>query len=372
MIFALVQSLTEPNHTAELSRAIKDPENRSIEIGIACTILFHVFLMLVAPRLPVELLHGSLIGSLGDATPKGSDFNIELAPEDIKAQRDPMKFVETNPDAPENEPNKTANFSNRNQQSAQPEAAKELDPENRPSLTGEKDIANDTAIVSGTKSQPDPGAPAVANLMPAPDARNQPQGAAQAEQVPLAGTDKVVGDNPDGVGTNISESKSPSNNADQSVDGAREATDKTVGAIAVNGEQRQQPRPRPRLSHSRPNVLQNRIAGTAQVGILGIDARWSEYGDYMQELIEIVDEQWHSILNERRTSPAPGTHVSVTFTLDSKGATKVVSVEETAGRPGVYACLSAIEDRQPYRPWSNQMIAVLGDEQTMTFTFYYR
>ena len=40
-------------------------------------------------------------------------------------------------------------------------------------------------------------------------------------------------------------------------------------------------------------------------------------------------------------------------------------------RPGC-ACVSAITDRAPYGPWTDDMKAMLGSQQEMTFTFYYQ
>ena len=37
-----------------------------------------------------------------------------------------------------------------------------------------------------------------------------------------------------------------------------------------------------------------------------------------------------------------------------------------------HACASAITDRAPYGPWTEDMKAMLGDQQEMTFTFYYQ
>ena len=66
-------------------------------------------------------------------------------------------------------------------------------------------------------------------------------------------------------------------------------------------------------------------------------------------------------------------HVVITFKINSKGETDIVKIEDAdAGKQGVFSCQSAIQARQPYRKWSEQMIAVLGDEQELTFSFYYQ
>lgn len=363
--------LSETSHASAAARALKDPENRSIEIGIACTLAFHVLLAVLAPRFPVDLIHGAI--ATGAASNRGHEFNIELAP-DLAAPEpkvDPFRFVETNADAPENEPDKTTNFSNRNQQTAQAEAAKELDPANRPSVEGQTDIQNDTAIVTGDRAAPQEGTFTI-STRPSETAAEAAAQAARDEQVPLSGTEKFEGETPENVGSNISESQRPSTNAERYVEGVRGAQ----GAAATSNNAAEatprQPAPRPRVSHARPTILTNRIAGTYNIGALGIDARWSEYGDYMNELIAIVDAQWRNLLSARTALPPPGTHAVVKFKLNAEGFTEIVSVEETCGPVGAQISLSAIRDREPYRKWSPQMITVLGNEQTLEFGFYFR
>lgn len=364
-----MHSLSEPNHASAAARALKDPENRSIEIGLACTLAFHLLLAFVAPRFPVDLIHGAIASGAAD---RGHEFNIELAPDlaPPEPRADPSRFVETNPDAAENEPDRTSNFSNRNQQTAQEEAAKELDPENRPSVSGQTQIQNDTAIVSGNRSEPQTGSFTI-STQPAEAASAAAQ-TAREEQVPLSGTEKFEGQDAENVGSNISDSSRPTTNAEKYVEGVRGTTG-TGAAGATAEEARRLPSERPRVRDDKRSViLTNRIRGTYNVGPVGIDAKWSEYGDYMNELIEIVDAQWRNLLAARTALPPPGTHVVVKFKLNAEGMTEIVSVEETTGAVGAQISLSAIRDREPYRKWTTQMIAVLGREQTLDFAFYFR
>ena len=352
----------------------KDPVNRSIEIGIVCTILFHVLLFWLAPHLTMSKITGS--GTGFGIKPKVRDFNFQLAPGPIakpQPKKDPFKFVETNPDAPENTPDKTNNFSNRNQQSAQAEAAKEKDPDNMPSVKGQDEIKTDN-IVTGEKVPAQLGAPPT----PAPSEKqeqDQIEQKARAEQIPLSGVDKFEGKSDDGVASNISKSKSPSNRAKELQEGKRDAQDPTGGLYSTNAaSNKPQPKARPRLTPVRPAILTNKITGTSNIGLMGYDARWSEYGEYMQEFIDIVDTQWRRINTESAVSPPSGTYVIVTFKLKANGETEMISVDDghaNNNKPAVYTCQAAIEARQPYRKWTEQMISVLGDSQTITFSFYY-
>lgn len=373
---SLAQLTSRRNRPPEPKSPVKERADRSIVIGVVCTLLFHILLFTLAPLLPSEKLVGTHSNLNAVMARKTKTFDFQLANPPPQKPANPFKFVETNPDAPENTPDKTDNFSNRNQQSAQAEAAKEKDPENRPSVKGQDEVKNDTAIVSGDRAQPQPGAaPTPTETQQTPGEEDQSAQQARAEQVPLEGDTKKLGDDPDGIGTNRSHSKSVSNKADNFTEGAKDSKNPEGGLINAperTAHNKPQPKPRPRLaSTARSTILSNRIAGTTNVGILGIDARWSEYGEYMNELIEIIDAQWHKIVEGSTVSPKPGTHVIITFRLNSDGEVSIQSVEETSGTLGVGQSTSAITERQPYRKWTEQMISVLGKEQEIRFGFYY-
>ncbi len=353
---------------------LRDPADRSILIGIVATCLFHVVLLILTPQFAFSKFSGIHTGISVNHQNKGKSFDFELTPPAPKEiERPPSQFVDTNPDAPANEPDKTDNFSNRNQQSAQQEAAKELDAEHRPTITNAQDkIKNETSIVSGDLSKPQPGATPLPEVV-SPEQNEQKEQKLRMEQNPLSGFDKTEGKSEDGIATNISKSKAPSTQADQAVEGSREAKDPDGALAAIDAAHRAQPKSRQRLTATRTTILTNRAAGVTNVGIVGIDARWSEYGEYINELVEIVQVQWYSILQESRVSPPHGSHVIITFKINSKGETDIVKVEDAdAGKQGVFSCQNAIQARQPYRKWSPQMIAVLGEEQTLTFAFYYQ
>jgi hypothetical protein len=351
-----------------------DPVHRSIGIGIACTILFHLLLLWLSPQFGLNKFSGVHSG-IAVKTNKGKTFDFQLEPMPPEPpKQNAMRYVDTNPDAPENTPDKTPNISNRNQQSAQPDPAKEKDPENRPSITNAQDqIKNDTSIVTGNLAKPQQGASGSPQVIKDDSKQTQEELKARAEQTPLSGNEKNEGKSEDGIATNISKSKSPTTHADQEVEGAHDAKDPTGGLIAVNQTSKAQPKARPRLTAPRSTILTNRVTGVQNVGILGMDAHWSEYGEYMHEMLEIIQTSWYRILEESRVSPPRGSHAVVTFKINSKGETEIVKVEDSdAGKQGVLSCTNAITAPQPYRKWTEQMISVLGDEQTITLSFYYQ
>jgi hypothetical protein len=126
--------------------------------------------------------------------------------------------------------------------------------------------------------------------------------------------------------------------------------------------------PRPKLTQVRPLTL----SGRSPTGIIGVDAHFSEFGDYLQELIDIVQIQWDRILDAGGARPRQGSHVRISFRLNSKGEiAEMIKVDGDAGIYGTNAAVSAIQDKAPYHPWTTEMIRVLGNNQVLTFDFYY-
>ena len=353
---------------------VKDPADRSILIGIVATVVIHLILVVLSPQFGFDKFSGIHTGISVNNRDHGKTFDFELTPPTPQEKpRDPTQFVDTNPDAPANEPDKTNNFSNRNQQSAQEKAAKEIDPENRPSITNAQDkIKNDSSIVTGDLSKPQSGAQAMPEAK-TPEQTEQKEQKVRMDQSQLNGFDKNEGKSEDGVASNTSESKNPTNRADQTLEGSRDAKDPDGALAAIDAAHRAQPKSRQRLTAPRTTILTNRTSGVANVGVIGRDARWSEYGEYINELEEIVQMQWYKILEDSHVSPPHGSHVVITFKINSKGDIDIVKVEDAdAGKQGVFSCQSAIQSPAPYRKWTDQMIAILGDEQQLTFAFYYQ
>jgi hypothetical protein len=346
----------------------KDPDKRSIQVGLLWTVLVHLLLLLLAPQVFRNEFSPGRFVQTGSSVPT---YDVQLAPDAFlsKAPPAPQHFVETNPDANNNIPDKTDNFAAQNQQAAQPVPDKESTLR-MPKTEGKKDFQNDSQIVSGRLEKPEV-------TQPAPPAQEQQATEQQAPtqpklQVPLPGFVKSQGDNPDAFGTEAVKLPVPSTGADKHVEGDRNAQDLAgTGAKAAQAV-RPQPLPRPKVTQVRPAILQERPTGVSNAGVVGVDAHFSQFGDYLQELVDIVQIQWERILTSSSTAPKPTTHVMISFRINSKGEiAEILKVDGDAGEYGTRAALSAIQERAPYRAWTKEMVAVLGDDQVITFTFYY-
>jgi len=360
--------------------------DRSVQIGIVGTILIHLLFILLAPH----LLRFEHDGSLGTRAEREAlqEFTVDL--EDALAEQlaqvpepppEPFNFVEVNPDAPENEPDSTVNFGAQNQQTAQPEESEDTSGD-RPFMEGQTEIQT-TQIVSGELTEQPPLPPQLPEPPPMPEqeevepSEDAPSdAAARREEIPLSGFEKLPSDESDGYGSNLAELPEGKAEFEEYVEGVKDAPEtlSPFGRLRIDPNR---PLPRPKLepqkTRARPAIFTQNLAGTDNIGPTGIDARWSDYGQYLQQLIETVQIQWDRILIQSRIYPGSGTNVSVKFVLNDAGEiARIVSVEGSSGEIGKQSCVSAITARAPYGEWTDDMRRVLGSEQEMTFTFYYR
>ena len=356
-------------------RLSDDPDTRSVQVGIGATLLVHLLLLVLMP----EKFDNSLTSGAFAPRPTGStqNFNIEMAPEEFvnlkpPAPTPPQKFVETNPDAPENIPDKTNNFGAQNQQAAQEQPAKKTGGD-RPEMEGRKDIES-TQIVTGQLHEPTPPAPSAPPVPVAPVAA-QPTPQARREQNPLPGFEKAEGDNPNNFGGGIAPIVPNAEAVSEKVAGAKDAPliQGAPGSAFTIDRNRPQPRQQLNQRSVRPAIFSENQIGTKNIGMAAVDARWSNYGVYLQRMLDTIQIQWEALIHAG-TYPSKGSTVTVKFKINSEGA--IISVEHVdSGMAGPQAegyCVAAITKPSPYGKWSDDMIAILGNDQEMTFVFYYQ
>lgn len=360
-----------------VARIWVDPDTRSTAIGVLGVILVHLLLLLFGSHV-LRLEHGPSV-----LRPHSSarQFNIEITPETFSAlvrpppkAPPPKQFVETNPDAPENIPDKTNNFAAQNQQVAQEKPTPNGNSE-RPAMEGKKDFQS-TQIVSGSlQKQAEHLAPA-----PAVETPPTPPGASvpRAEQNPLPGFEKIQGDNPNAFGSSPAPAAQNTRAIPERIDGAKNVP-LIEGATGLQPAiDPKRPRPRPQIvkqQQVRPAILAENKIGTSNVGITAINAKFSNYGAYLQRLVEAVQIEWDGLLVGAKVYPPSGTYVVVRFILSSEGKiTRFVEVDNHSSTYGAQACTAAISNRAPYGEWTDDMKAALNatDGEELVFTFYYQ
>ncbi|HTJ78880.1 MAG TPA: hypothetical protein VL357_07765 [Rariglobus sp.] len=354
------------------TRLSANPDVRSVQIAVIATICVHLVLLWLAPRIESFVGHEDM-----GRTPTEADrtFEIQLAPDVVSPppKPPPIKFVEANPNAPDNVPDKTDNFAAQNQQVAQEKPTPDHKSD-APAVKG-KDDPDTTAIVTGQLAEPALATPPAQK--PVEKTETPEEAIARKAQNPLSGTEKIEGDNPDGLGSNVAKVSPTAKPSPQMIEGdanAKSSEGKTHGLYYTVDAKHPQPRPTlpANVIKARPSPLRNNALGTDNVGAVSYDAKWSSYGEYLQKFLDTVQVQWDRILSQSDIYPTAGTKVTVVFTMNSEGKiSSITKVEGSGGRASQDACVSAITARDPYGAWTDDMISVLGKSQEFTFTFVY-
>jgi hypothetical protein len=115
--------------------------------------------------------------------------------------------------------------------------------------------------------------------------------------------------------------------------------------------------------------------GTANIGPMVLDPHWKDYADYLQGVIQTVQDAWSAQVADNKIASSAGTVVSVTFVMNSKGEiVQIVGAHPSAQAPAgvIDPCVKALNMNAPYGNWTEAMISALGTEQKLTFSFYYQ
>ena len=353
----------------------KDWDGRAVSCAFAVSFFLHVLAFWALPWQLVPAL---------SAEP-AEQMEVVYIQEEAPPDPEQLRFVETNPDVPTNEPDETANIAARDQQAGQLEESSE-GPRDTPFVRGEEEEA--TKIVEGTMTQePIPVLPAAqleatsANDLElpvlAPIAPSRPadllqrQPAHDGEGLASVLEDPQEGDQPDAVvqaliSIDVTAVSQPEEDPPQP---SKEP--QVVGQVS----DAQMPRPRPRLSTRVLSGPIMRSAGRAPViANIAVNARFTAFGDYLQRMFDAVGFQFQ-LLASRLTPPQSeiSTRVIIEYILTLEGEVSETNViYTTAGRAATLICQDAIHSTAPYGLWSEEMIRTLGDEQKIRITFIYR
>ena len=357
-----------------------DRESRWVTLlAFLATLFVHLGVILVVPE---ELMPRNQ-GDTGEVQKEVKDYEISLV--------DPAeaRFVEASPEAPENEPDRKDQYSYRAQQAA--DNSPLSDAANKPEVDGEEDSQK---ILQGSLEQAPPlepgvytpvarpgeddgvqggklGAPNVlvlpqlAKPLPAPNFIQQDPASALG---PGSRVD-FVGEAPE-----VIEAPDP----DAPIDVYRpqsmvEQTQKVGDGKGGSIEAQPVPRARPRLA---PELITGPVmrshASASRRGSLAIDATFSEFGEYEQQFYAAVQTGWYQEIEFFQPIDT-STRVQVRFTLYADGRVdKVKAVQTNASEIATFICETAITKRSPFRPWTEEMVQVFGQQRTLDVVFHYR
>ncbi len=341
-------------------------DRSALAIGILGTLVFHLILFIAVPRSLVVL---DPVNPASDRL--GEELEITLADEEPQPEPPQPRYVETNPDAPENEPDPTSKFSARNQQAANETVPDELSPDKTPAREGLDDVPFDKAFAGS----PDPAI----TFQPAPATpAQQPQAGQQGSDAPAAqnppsGFDESRGEDPEGIASSVAKpAPNPSAEAEPT-EGADTPQRPALPEIApsVASPERPAPAPRPRLPRAAPGPVKRQAAGVSQTGRTAVNANFGPFGDYLERMQEAIQQRWDALGRQRSISEAQ-TRVVLEFTITREGLIRdLETVDTTSKALGTLLCRTAVEQGQSYGEWNREMVALLGDDERIVFTFYY-
>ncbi len=360
----------------------------SLSTALLATLVVHGLLFFAVPWDRIEF------SNLPDPV---SNPPVEIVLEPY-VEEEPPRFVETNPEvAPPETPPDTHHFAAMDQVAADEVA--EATPDNLPATDGESPESQ--KIVEGdviTEEEPytpegmilppseslrptrQPDYQTAAESAPEEVVINEPvrQEASQApldrvEQVPeteegVASIERA-GDSPVAV-----ETPEDRTQRFQPTDRVEVQLEEQVQTVASASGQ-PTPQPRPRLNFKTPPGPVMKNPGSAStMGLVAIDARFSEFGGYTQRMLEAISAQWYLLGNQSLyLSGEMGTYVVVEFTLNSDGHVSGLKVLHTSsGRPATLLVQDAILSRAPFGKWTRDMVQTLGEAQDVRITFNYR
>ena len=277
-------------------------------------------------------LHLLLIWALPDTFHKVVAFvrpvEVLTAPVKIDEARLPpkLRFIETNPVANQAVPKTTPFTSSRNQTAAQP--VPEKMPTNSP-LPKSDGTSEQLRIAQGK-----------------PRSIDQSQ-AAPISQPSVSMAAPVKAAPPPGPG--------------------KSAAKPSPAPVAANPD-----RPRASVPSGTYGLLLRRPVGVSRAGSIAVDARFSNYGDYTQRMMEAIQSSWWSIIERSRFEGVTRGRVTVSFRLHRDGTVtdaKVLGTEVT--RVMTLACKDAVMAPAPYDIWRADMVAMYGESDTVTINFLY-
>jgi len=298
----------------------------------------------VRPEEPIDLrsaalavavslgLHLLLLWALPDTFHKVVAFvrpiEVLTAPVKIDEARLPpkLRFIETNPLANQAVPKATPYTSSRNQTAAQP--VPEKMPTNSP-LPKSEGTSDQLRIAQG-----------------------KPRSIDQSQAQPIS---------PPSVSL-----AAPVKAAPPPVPG-KSAAQPSPAPVAANPD-----RPRASVPSGTYGLLLRRPVGVSRAGSIAVDARFSNYGDYTQRMLEAIQSSWWSIIERSRFEGVSRGHVTVSFRLHRDGTVtdaKVLGTEVT--RVMTLACKDAVMAPAPYDIWRADMVAMYGESDTVTINFHY-
>ncbi|WP_269522941.1 hypothetical protein [Coraliomargarita parva] len=350
-------------------------------LALLLALLFHLTVYWV---LPEQVLSSHAV----ESDQADQEVELTLIPAEEPVTPDEMHYAEVNPDAPENEPDKTDRYSFQAQQAADEAPVEDL--LDAPNVEGD---SSNMKILQGDLSPPSPIEPGVYSTAAQegqdegtqggePGSPEQATQMAQSQPLPAPDfiqqdpvTEEGPGSSPDLSGEASERVEGIDPNAP--IDLYRQQPQQETPAKQATGdggqpEARPMPRERPRLS---PELITGPLldsrGSASRRGAIALDATFSEFGEYEQQFYAALQVGWYQEIDFFQPIDT-GAKVLVEFTLHMDGKiTEVKVLHSTASTIATTICENAIVKRSPFRPWTKEMVEVFGEKRTLRVMFNY-
>jgi outer membrane biosynthesis protein TonB len=131
-------------------------------------------------------------------------------------------------------------------------------------------------------------------------------------------------------------------------------------------------RPRASVPAGTTGLLLRNHVGVNKAGMVAVDARFSNYGDYAQRMMEAIQSGWWAIIERTRFESVARGRVVVRFKLHRDGSvTDATILSSEVPRLMALACKDAVQSPAPFDAWRADMVALFGQEDEVTITFQY-
>ncbi len=153
----------------------------------------------------------------------------------------------------------------------------------------------------------------------------------------------------------------------------------TLGALpkkseseSLNPQSRNVNRPRATMASGTMGLLYKNQVGVNKAGILSIDAAFSEYAEYRQRMMEIIQRHWWSLIELAHFETVARGAVRLKFRLCRDGRiTDAEIIFSDVPQLLAFACKDAVMLSVPFDVWREDMVALYGEDQEVTLTFHY-
>jgi len=106
--------------------------------------------------------------------------------------------------------------------------------------------------------------------------------------------------------------------------------------------------------------------------LMSYRSEFSNFGLYLFRIQNTIEQRWAEATAARRIDPNLSAHVSVSVTVNDQGdIARLATGRSTAKGDAIAACVQATSAAAPFGPWTEDMVKVLGHEQTLSLTFFY-